>query len=264
MMDAIVLAGGIPQPGQPLYAFAKGRPKAMLNIAGKPMVQWILNALSKAKSIDNVVIVGLSEDTGIRCEKKLYFIPNQAGMIENMQTGARIVKDINPGAGYVLLVSTDIPTITGEMVDWIINAVNGQNLDIFYNIISQATMEKRFPCARRTYLHFKDMVFCSGDLHAVSLRILLEENVDVWRRITDARKSPLKQAALIGFDTIILYLFRQLTLKLAEAKVIKRLKVTGKVQICPYAEIGMDVDKPQHLEIVTKELQKQLELSPKV
>ena len=58
-MDAIVTAGGIPQPDEPLYAFTQGGPKALLDIFGKPMIQWVLDALEGAKGVDNIVIIGL-------------------------------------------------------------------------------------------------------------------------------------------------------------------------------------------------------------
>ena len=51
IMDAIVIAGGIPQPEEPLYEYTQGIPKAMLNIAGKPMVQWVLDASATPKML---------------------------------------------------------------------------------------------------------------------------------------------------------------------------------------------------------------------
>ena len=57
-MDAIVTAGGIPQPDDPLYVYAKGDAKALIDIAGKPMIQWVLDALSDAKNVDNVIEIG--------------------------------------------------------------------------------------------------------------------------------------------------------------------------------------------------------------
>ena len=57
-MDAIVLAGGTPKPGEPLYPYTGGMPKAMLEICEKPMIQWVLDALSDSESVDNVIIVG--------------------------------------------------------------------------------------------------------------------------------------------------------------------------------------------------------------
>ena len=57
-MDAVVTAGGIPEPEDLLYPYTKGESKALLKIAGKPMVQWVLDAVSQAKTIDRVVVVG--------------------------------------------------------------------------------------------------------------------------------------------------------------------------------------------------------------
>jgi hypothetical protein len=49
---------------------------------------------------------------------------------------------------------------------------------------------------------------------------------------------------------MLFLLLRQLSLKDAEAAVCKRLGVKGKAVLCPYPEVGMDVDKPAQLEIV--------------
>ena len=57
-MDAIVIAGGIPQPQDPLYTYSQGDSKALIDIAGKPMIQWVLDALSGARQVDNVILVG--------------------------------------------------------------------------------------------------------------------------------------------------------------------------------------------------------------
>ena len=66
-MDALVTAGGIPDPNEPLYEYTHGEPKAMLDICGKPMVQWVLNALEGAKTVDRIVVAGLPPDSGVSC-----------------------------------------------------------------------------------------------------------------------------------------------------------------------------------------------------
>jgi len=38
-MDVIITAGGIPRPKHPLYKFTQGKPKALKDIAGKPMIR---------------------------------------------------------------------------------------------------------------------------------------------------------------------------------------------------------------------------------
>ena len=255
-MDAIVTAGGIPLPEEPLYPATLGQSKALVDVAGKPMIQWVLDALSAAKTVDNVVIVGLTEKMGLECSKKMYFVSNQGKMVENLQAGARKVVEMNPQAEHVLLVSSDIPGITGEMVDWVVNTDMQTNLDVYYHFIQREVMELRYPGCKRTWTHLKGMDVCGGDMNMGRLSLLLSDDTDIWRKITDARKSPLKQAALVGFDTAWLLLTGQLTIEKAETNIMKRLNLTGKAILCPYAEIGMDVDKMFQLEIMREDLKK--------
>jgi GTP:adenosylcobinamide-phosphate guanylyltransferase len=256
-MDAIVTAGGIPLPEEPLYPATLGQSKALVDVAGKPMIQWVLDALTDAKTVDNVIVVGLTDKLGLQCGKKMYFIPNQGKMVPNLQAGARKVKEVNPAATHVLMVSSDIPGITGEMVDWVINTDMQTDMDVYYHVIQREVMEKRYPGCKRTWTHLKGMEICGGDMNVGGLRLLLSEDTDIWDRITDARKSPLKQAALVGYDTAFLLLTGQLTLEKAESNIMNRLQITGKAIVCPYAEVGMDVDKLFQLQIMREDLIKQ-------
>ena len=257
-MDAILTAGGIPLPEEPLYDATRGNPKAMVDIAGKPMIQWVLDALSEAQSIDNVIIVGLTEKSGVKCGKKMYFVSNQGKMVENLQAGARKVLEVNKQAEYVLIIASDVPAVTGEMVDWVVTKSLEAKVDIVYNVIQREVMEKRFPGSKRTWTHLKDMDVCGGDVNVGRISLLVSEDTNIWEKITASRKSPLKQAALIGFDTALLLLTGKLSLEKAETNIMSRLKITGKAMVCPYAEVGMDVDKPHQLEIMRADLKKSL------
>src|SRR3990170_571791 len=108
-MDVVVTAGGIPQPGDRLYAYTQGIPKAMLDIHGKPMAQWVLDALGAARLVDNVILIGLTADSGLTCEKPLYSPPNRPSMIENVLGGIHKVLEVNPSAIQVLMSTSDIP-----------------------------------------------------------------------------------------------------------------------------------------------------------
>ena len=252
--DALVTAGGIPEPGESLYEFSQGRSKALIDVAGKPMVQWVLDALSEAKSIGRVVVVGLDESVGLSCKKPLSYLPNQGGMLDNIRGGAREIARLNPNAEFVQIVSSDIPTITGEMVDWVSAQVRAGEDEALYNVIERSVMEMRFPDSRRTFSKLKDIEVCGGDMNPVSLPLIVS-HTGPWEKISEARKSPLKLASLIGFDTLILFLLRAMTLKQAEARASKNLGLRARAVICPYAELGMDVDKIHHLETVRAALE---------
>lgn len=254
-MDAIVTAGGIPQPGEPLYEYTQGQSKALLDVAGKPMIQWVLDALNAAQSVGNVVVVGLPEDCGLIGSKIGGYLPNQGGMLNNIKAGIAKITSLNPEVRHILLVSSDIPTITSEMVDWVVNTAQQTDEDAYYNIIPRETMEKRFPGSKRTYTRFKDIELCGGDMNVV--RASLSTNDEFWEKVIASRKNALKQASLVGFDTLILLLFHAITLEGAVKKVTKRIGLTGRALVCPYAEVGMDVDKPNQLEIVRADLARQ-------
>ena len=256
-MDAILTAGGIPLPEEPLYPATLGQSKAMLDVAGKPMIQWVLDALTEARTIDNVIIVGLTEKVGLKCGKNMYFVSNQGKMVENLQAGGRKVKEVNPKAKHVLIVSSDIPGITGEIIDWVVKTDMQTDLDIYYHLIQREVMEKRYPGSKRTWTHLKGLEVCGGDMNVGRLSLLLRKDINIWHKITDARKSPMKQAALVGFDTAFLLLTGRLTLEKAETNIMKRLNLTGKAILCPFAEVGMDVDKLFQLEIMREDLNKQ-------
>ncbi len=59
---------------------------------------------------------------------------------------------------------------------------------------------------------------------------------------------------MIGLGTLLLILLRQLTLDQAVKRVCKRLGITGRAVRVPFAEIGMDVDKPFQFEMVQADL----------
>jgi len=255
-MDAIVAAGGIPQPGEPLYEYTRGGCKALLDVAGKPMIQWVLDALGTSSEVDNIVLIGLEPDSGVTCPKKLYFMPNQGGMIENLLAGLSEVMVHNPSATYVLAVSSDIPALKGEMVDWAIKTAMETQHDFYYNVVTRQVMEKRFPNSNRSYTHLKDAELCGGDMN-VFRAITADSHEALWNKIVDSRKNVFKQAALIGYDTLLLLLLRAITVEQAAERVSKRLGIRGRAVICPYAEVAMDVDKPHQLEMLRADLAQQ-------
>lgn len=254
-LHALITAGGVPQPDEPLYPYTRGLSKALLEVAGKPMIQWMLDALDGSSRIGRVVVVGLSEDEGqgLRYRQPLSFLPNQGGMVNNIKAGVRWVVDQDPSATHALIVSSDIPTIRPEMVDWVVDTSMQTDHDMYYSLIERSVMEKRFPGSRRTYTPLKGLTVCGGDMNVVATRTVRDAN-SLWDKIIKARKSALKQASLIGFEAMWLMLTRQLTVAHAEAIVGKRLGIRGRVLLCPYAEVGMDVDKPHQLELVGRDL----------
>jgi GTP:adenosylcobinamide-phosphate guanylyltransferase len=259
-MDAIISAGGTIDPGNPLYDLSKGGPKAMIELAGKPMIQWIVDALNQSELVDSIFIVGLPDDTQLKSEKTLYFLPGGKTLMDSALSGMYKIVELKPDTAYCLFVSTDIPAITKEIIDWMISSAVEPGIDIFYNVIPRDVMEKRFPESKRSYIRFKDVTVCSGDMHVFNAQRGIAFKDDVkWKNIVESRKLPLNQMVAIGFDLLFRMIFKKPTLEDAVKLVCRRLGINGRVVVSPYAELGMDIDKPFQLNIVAKELKKQFD-----
>jgi GTP:adenosylcobinamide-phosphate guanylyltransferase len=252
-MDAIVTAGGIPQPQDPLYTYSHGDSKALIDVAGKPMIQWVLDALGDSKSVDNVIVIGLSAKSGLTCRKPMHFLSNQGRMLANIVAGVTKALEINKKTQYVLVVSSDIPTLKPEMVDWLVDTCMQTKDDLYYGICPRDVMEARFPDSKRTYTHLKDMDVCGADINMTHVR-MATEHLDMWESLIGSRKSPLKQAGIIGLGTLLALFARRLTLDDAVKRVCDRIGIKGRAIQWPYAEPCMDIDKPHQLELLRADL----------
>jgi molybdopterin-guanine dinucleotide biosynthesis protein A len=255
-MDAVVLAGGNPKQDDLLYSLTGNKQKALLMISGKPMVQWVIDALNDSQTVDHIILVGLNSDCGVSCKKPITYVPDQGSMLNNIRTGIKKVSEINPNAEHTLLASSDIPGITGEMVDWTISNAQTTDDDIYYSIVTREVMENRFPGSNRSYIHLKNLEICGGDLNVIRISIAVGRD-DLWNQLIAGRKNVFKQATLIGFDTLLLLLLRLLTLEKLIRTITNRFDLTGRVLISPYAEVAMDIDKPFQFDILSTYLESQ-------
>lgn len=255
-MDVIIPAGGIPKQGNPLHNLTQGKPKAILDIAGKPMIQWVLDAVSEAKSVGRVAVVGLDGSVELSCDKPLTLLPDQGSMIGNIRAGLRSILENDPNAEYVMTVASDIPLVTGEMLDWFIEQTKQSRHELYINMVKRQVLEKRFPGIKRRINRVGNLELRgAADISIFQPKIIFKTN-GVAERLERARGHPLRQLNFIGFDTLFLLMLRRLDLDAFIKRLSKKHDVDLHPVICPYAEIGMDVDEPLHLDIMNRELAK--------
>ncbi len=251
-MQALLMCGSVPGENDLLYPFTHGGPKALLDVAGKPMVQWVLDALNAAATVDGVIIIGLDEQSGLITRKPVAYLPDHGGAVPNALAGVERALAMQPNTTHVLLTSCDVPAVTAEMIDWRVGVGLEAAADFDYLAIERRVMERRYPSSRRTYTPLRGTQVCGGDINMAHVR--LAQNARFIERLDAARKSPLRMASLIGWNVLFLFLTRQLTIERSEKLVSRNLGIRTRVHLCPYAELGMDVDKPHQLEILRADL----------
>lgn len=254
-INVVLLAGGEISPDDPMYPQAPYGKRSLIDIHGKPMVQWVLDALCSSAHVSKVYIMGLESETNLRSTKPLLFMTDHGDLFENIRAGVLKSAEEHPGLDKVLIVAADIPALKPEMIDWLVEKVaQDSGKLIYYNVIPREVMEVRYPDAGRSYVRLRDITVCGGDLNAIDPR-LFEQDQPIWKRLTESRKHPMKQVSLLGLDNLILIAFRLLSLDDAVHRICKKLSITARALVNPYAEIAMDADKPHQLEILRRDLE---------
>jgi GTP:adenosylcobinamide-phosphate guanylyltransferase len=239
-----------------LYRYSQGGSKALIDVAGKPMVQWVLDALNNSTKVDNIILIGVSAKSGLTSTKPVHYVSNQGRMLANIVAGVNKALEINKKTEYVLIVSSDIPGVKGEMVDWLVDTAMQTKDDLYYGICPQDVMEARYPESKRTYTKLKDMQVCGADMNVIHVS-MATTRLDVWEQLIGSRKSPLRSAAVIGLDILFKLATRQIAMQELVEKASARIGIKGRAIIWSQAEPCMDVDKPHQLEIMREDLTRQ-------
>lgn len=252
-LHTIVLAGG-PAEADPLSVEAGVATKALLPIAGRPMVAHVLQALRRCDAIGPITVVGVEasaldeicEAPPLRC------LPNHHGIVDNILAATEGLDDATP----VLVVSADIPLLTPEAVTDFMQQAELSGGEICYAIVERAVMEARFPGSGRSFRHTRDGDFAGGDLFLATPR-LFRTHEGLARGLADQRKSAWGLARLLGVGILWRLVTRRLTISRLEARASSLLGCDCKAIISEHPELAMDVDKPHQLAMIRHALASQ-------
>lgn len=250
LYDAVIMAGG--ENNSELQKIAPFDNEALILIGQYPMIYYVYQALRAVPIVNHIVVSGPVESLRSILPKddKLLFCE---GGINAVQSFAHAV-DVLSGHGLspmVIAVPTDVPFITPEAIVDFLERCQAEDADVYYPITSRAVNERKFPGVRRTYVKLKEGVFTGGNLFLLRSQVI-PACVEIGEKLVARRKNPLAIAQLFGLGLVLSYLLGRLSIKQAEKRFYKVSGVRGKGIISPYAEVGVDVDKPDDLKLAQK------------
>jgi GTP:adenosylcobinamide-phosphate guanylyltransferase len=256
LIPCVITAGGVPGPEDPLYAYSQGKPKTLIEIGGRPMVEWVVSALQASPYLGQIVVVGLAGsgyENRLNVDQPVHHLPDQGGIVSNVLAGIDWIIDRYPETHSVLLSSADLPALTKEGVNHFVDACRPFDKAIYYTMVTKETIEARYPNSRRTFVPLHNLRIAGGDLFLVDPAIA-HSHRDLWEALASGRKHAWKLAWAVGPRVLLRFLMRRLGINQLEATAEKLLHRPVKIILTPHAEIGMDVDKPRHIEILEAEL----------
>ncbi|MFQ5578127.1 MAG: NTP transferase domain-containing protein, partial [Anaerolineae bacterium] len=150
-MQAIITAGGMFKADNPLFIETGIANKALLPIGGKPMVQWVAEALGESQHVDGLVVVGLKDGDFDSGSTPVQYLESRGNLVDNVLAGIDAAQGADPAADKAILCSSDIPLITGPIVDEFVQTCLADDAEIHYAVVEEKTMEARFPNSNRTF-----------------------------------------------------------------------------------------------------------------
>ncbi|MFW6149084.1 MAG: NTP transferase domain-containing protein [Atribacterota bacterium] len=245
-MDALLLAGR--KDTGTLESHNKLNNKAFLMINQIPMIEYVVDALNQAKEIQSIVVVGPEDDLNFYVGKKVdKIIESTDSIINNIKLGIDYVNNDRK----LMVLTSDIPLITGEIIDRFIEECKTFEALLYYPFIEKEIILQKYPETIRSYANLKEGTFCGGNIVIFS-RSLFEKNKVLLNELYQHRKDIKKYITLLGMRFIVKYLFKSLTIKEIEKRAteIVGYKVKGiKVQD---PEMMIDLDKLSDYELISQ------------
>ena len=241
--SALVLGGG--DPGDP-FAVAHGVPvKALIPLNGKPMGQYVLEALRDSGKISSITYLGPT-------------VPSMSALIDTpLESRGKLLENLEYGlshlplTGRVLVLTADIPLLTGTELRSVLEGA--PDSEVVYPIVRREDCESAFPGVKRTYARLKGGTFTGGNLFLLEASAQ-SEFLPRLKKVLENRKNPLALAALFGPLTALKLVAGQLEIAELERTVSRILGVRASAFVTPHASVGVDVDKEADLTLLERVL----------
>jgi GTP:adenosylcobinamide-phosphate guanylyltransferase len=192
-VTALVLAGSRPG-GDPLAASFGALAKALIPVAGEPMVRRPVRALLESPEIGDIVVLTqspgqladvLQDDSRISVRESLGTIADTLSAVCN-----------DPGTRFPMLVtSADHALLTPAMVAEFLGKAHGADIAVAF--VESEGLLARFPDAQRTWLAFGGGRYSGANLFLLGTAGA-DRAIAQWRGVEQDRKKGLRMLAALG------------------------------------------------------------------
>lgn len=236
-MKVVVLAGG---PADEVALAQNVANKAFVRIGGTTLLERTLRPFRESAGVDRIIAVAPESQFGDAA---------LALADECRKDGVRIRDSLRSGLEgldgdeLVLVAASDLPILHVAAIDDFIARSRQADPDIGYGTVERQAHEAAFPNVPHTWARLRDGTYCGGGIIAMKPRVLpsLERFIE---KLGHARKNPLHLASLFGWDVMVAFAIRRLTVAHAEARASNMLGARVRAILSPFPETAVNVDRP--------------------
>jgi GTP:adenosylcobinamide-phosphate guanylyltransferase len=236
---AVVLAGSRPGP-DPFAAQFGVETKALIPIAGEPMVRRPVAALLASGRVGDVIVLAQSSAAvaaAIPTDPRVRVRESQGSIAATI-----LQLCANADTEWPLLVTTaDHALLDTPTIDEFLGAAKGA--DIAIGMVERANLLRRLPQSRRTWLKFRGGAFTGANLFVLRSPQVARA-VEIWRSVEQDRKKAWRIISLLGPITLAMTALRLLGVDEVLSSLSDRLGLSIKAVKLTSPLAGVDVDKP--------------------
>jgi len=239
--------------GDPVARMAGTACKAFAPVGGQPMVLRVLDALMGCEQVSTILLCGPPEALLAQCPEleqriesgKVGWIRNQNSPSQSAAAGlVQVAEDQR-----VFLTTADHALLSTEIVAYFLQKSIECDGDATVGMIRHETIQHRFPQNRRTIIRLADANLCGCNLFTFNPRG--RGLVTFWQQAEALRKRPWRLVSqVLGWQAVWAYLRGNLSLDQAMHTVSQKSGVKVAPVMMPFAEAGIDVDKPTDWQLV--------------
>lgn len=244
-IPVLVMAGSRPGP-DPLLSSSGVSTKALLPIAGRPMLAHVVAALRAAPEVGPITILAqrsaeLAAHPALAGFAGLHFADSGQGI------SASLAAALPAGDAPVLVTTADNVLLTPAMIAEFLTGA--EDSDVAVAMVERDVLLARYPESKRTWLKFRGGWWSGANLFRLRGRRVLPL-LDFWGRIERDRKRGLKIVAAFGPALLLAVLLRLMTIHQGVARAGRRFGLKAKIVPMSEAEACIDADKPADVELI--------------
>lgn len=235
---AILLAGS--RPGRDAFAEGFGvAMKALIPVAGEPMVRRPLRALIDAPQVGRVIVLTQAP------ERIAQAVPSDPRIELRISKGtiAETILDLMHDAGVrwpLLITTADHALLDPATVAEFCQGAAGNDLAV--GVVERANLMRRLPESKRTWLKFRGGAYTGANLFSLASPKVAPA-IELWRSVEQDRKKGWRLVALLGPLTLIGAALRLLTIDAVLARLGRKLGLRVAAVCLSNPLAGVDLDK---------------------
>jgi GTP:adenosylcobinamide-phosphate guanylyltransferase len=237
---ALLLAGSRPS-GDPLARSMMVGHKALIAIAGEPMVLRPLKALLASPEVGDVIVLTQDPDD---LKPVLPGDPRVSLRASDATIAATLAKLIHGGELQfpVLVTTADHALLDAAMIAEFTDKASGA--DVAIGVVERKPVLARFPQTRRTWLTFRCGAYTGANLFAFGSAKVLPA-IERWRAVEQDRKKGWRVLAAVGPALLLGAVLRLRTLEQSVQSVGRKLGLDIRAVELRDPLAAIDVDKPE-------------------